>query len=250
MERKASKNTINNAWYDDLNQSWQNAEDHPIALLRSENNLRNPWIQSVLVKTFHHPCSVLDIGCGGGYLTNFLAQKGHLVTGIDLSLSSLQIAKTLDKTKSVDYRRANAYELPFADNSFDAVCAMDIIEHVENPGQLIHEASRVLKKGGLFFFHTFNRNIWSYIMVIKGVEWCFSNAPVNMHVYPLFVKPEELKTLCQNQQLDVQELKGVRISLNNKSFWKMVFTKKVDEKLRFEFTESLRTGYSGFAKKN
>lgn len=249
MERKASKNTINNAWYDDLNDSWHQAKDHPIALLRSENDLRNPWIQSVLVKNFRHPCSVLDIGCGGGYLTNFLAQKGHLITGVDLSESSLQVAKSLDLTKSVDYRRASAYELPFADKTFDAVCAMDIIEHVENPGLLIQEASRVLKKGGLFFFHTFNRNFWSYLIVIRGVEWCFSNSPANMHVYPLFIKPEELKTLCQNQQLDVQELKGVRIALNNKSFWKMVFTKKVDEKLRFVFTESLRTGYSGFAKK-
>jgi len=249
MERKGSKNPINNAWYDDLNEQWHTIEDHPIALLRSENNLRNPWIQSVLVKNFHHPCSVLDIGCGGGLLTNFLAQKGHLVSGIDLSEPSLQVARSLDTTKSVDYRRASAYQLPFADKSFDIVCAMDILEHVENPALLIQEASRVLKKGGLFFFHTFNRNVWSYLLVIKGVDWCFSNAPPHMHVYPLFVKPEELKQFCENQKLHVQEMKGVRVVMHNRSFWKMVFTKRVDENFKFAFTKSLKTGYSGFAKK-
>jgi 2-polyprenyl-6-hydroxyphenyl methylase/3-demethylubiquinone-9 3-methyltransferase len=249
MERKGSKPTINNAWYDDLKETWYEVEDHPIALLRQENKLRNPWIQSVLVKNFRHPCSVLDIGCGGGLLTNYLAQKGHLVTGIDLSEPSLEIARNFDTTKSVDYRRASAYQLPFQVNSFDAVCAMDIIEHVENPGLLIQEASRVLKKGGLFFFHTFNRNFWSYLLVIKGVDWCFSNAPAHMHVYPLFVKPGELEMFCENQKLNIQELKGVKISMNNKSFWKMVFSRKVDENFRFEFTRSLKTGYSGFAKK-
>lgn len=249
MEGKTSKQTINNDWYNDLHDSWHTQQDHPIALLRSENNLRNPWIQSVIVKNFRHPCSVLDIGCGGGLLTNYLAQKGHLVTGIDLSESSLSVARNLDKTKSVDYRLANAYQLPFQDKRFDVVCAMDILEHVEDPALLIQEASRVLKKGGLFFFHTFNRNIWSYFLVIKGVDWCFPNAPEKMHVYPLFVKPEEMREHCQKQNLTVQEMKGVRVVMHNKSFWKMVFTKKVDDNFKFSFTKSLKTGYSGFAKK-
>lgn len=250
MEGKASRNTINNAWYDDLNELWHRTENHPIALLRSENRLRNPWIQSILVKYFPYPCRVLDVGCGGGHLTNFLAQKGHLVTGIDLSEPSLEIAKSLDKTGSVDYRKADAYKLPYPDGSFDVVCAMDIIEHVENPALLIKEASRVLKKGGLFFFHTFNRNLMSYFIVIKGVEWLFPNAPPRMHVYPLFVKPEELKAFCESEKLSVQEMKGVHAQFNNKSFWKMVFTGKVDSNFRFVFSSSLRTGYSGFAQKN
>jgi len=249
MEGKTGKQSINNSWYDDLNEAWHSTEDHPIALLRSENRLRNPWIQSVLVKHFRHPCSVLDIGCGGGLLTNYLAQKGHLVTGVDLSESSLQIARDLDTTKSVNYIKANAYQLPFSDKSFDVVCAMDILEHVEQPQVLIQEASRVLKKDGLFFFHTFNRNVWSYLLVIKGIDWCFSNAPPHMHVYPLFIKPEELKQFCTNQKLNVQEMKGVRIVMENRSFWKLLYKKKVDENFKFSFTKSLKTGYSGFAKK-
>ena len=237
---------INNAYYDELDEMWLDATDHPIALLRAENALRNPWIQEILVKTFSYPCKVLDVGCGGGYLTNFLAKKGHLVSGIDLSAQSLAIAKKHDETESVEYKRASAYELPFPDGSFDTVCAMDLLEHVEKPAQVIKEASRVLKKGGLFFFHTFNRNFLSYFMVIKGVEWCFSNAPRNMHVYPLFIKPEELKETCENQNIQIKEIKGVRPDFSKSAFWKMVLTKRVTEDFRFVFTNSLKTGYSGY----
>jgi 2-polyprenyl-6-hydroxyphenyl methylase / 3-demethylubiquinone-9 3-methyltransferase len=249
MERKKNQNVINNTFYDDLHEDWLHANDHPIALLRSENALRNPWIQEVLVSKFHYPCKVLDVGCGGGYLTNYLAKKGHLVSGVDLSEQSLQIAKKEDTTASVDYRRASAYELPYLKDSFDVVCAMDLLEHVEKPATVIAEAARVLKKGGLFFFHTFNRNLLSYLMIIKGVDWCFSNSPKNIHVYPLFIKPKELQQICENHSLKVEEMKGVRPDFQRKAFWKMVALRRVEEDFRFIFTSSLKTGYSGYATK-
>lgn len=248
MERK-NRHSINNAFYDDLNEKWSEASDHPIALLRAENALRNPWIQSVLERTFPYPCKVLDIGCGGGFLTNFLATKGHLVSGVDLSNESLSIAKGADSTESVEYVRASAYELPFSSGTFDAVCAMDLLEHVENPAHVVKEAARVLKKDGLFFFHTFNRNLLSYFMVIKGVDWCFANSPKNIHVYPLFIKPEELKESCENHGMEVVEIKGVRPVYTKKAFWKLLFTKQMEEDFEFVFTPSLKTGYSGFARK-
>lgn len=248
MERKKHI-PINNAFYDDLDTMWYDSHDHPIALLRAENLLRNPWIEKVVEEKIGKNCAVLDIGCGGGFLTNYLAKKGHQVSGVDLSENSLNMARTSDTTQTVQYRRASAYELPFPDASFDVVAAMDLLEHVEKPGCVIQEASRVLKKGGLFFFHTFNRNWTSYLIVIKGVEWCFSNHPPHMHVYPLFIKPEELKSMCAQHQLHVEEILGVLPDFKTVSFWKMVFTKKVDPKFRFVFTPSLKTSYSGFAKK-
>jgi 2-polyprenyl-6-hydroxyphenyl methylase/3-demethylubiquinone-9 3-methyltransferase len=127
---------------------------------------------------------------------------------------------------------------------------MDLLEHVEDPSKVIEEASRVLKPGGLFFFHTFNRNPLSYLLIIKGVDWFVRNAPKNMHVYRLFIKPKELKSFCLSQNLKVEHIFGMRPSFSSPALFKMLLTGKVDSKFRFVFTPSLMTGYVGFAKKS
>lgn len=236
---------INNAFYDDLGRDWYEAHDHPVALLRAENALRTPW---VIDSISHKKGKVLDIGCGAGLLTNALAKEGYNVTGIDLSESSLEMAQAFDSTKSVEYLYANAYSLPFQDNAYDAVCAMDVLEHVQHPEKLLQEASRVLRPGGQLFFHTFNRNPLSYVMIIKGVEWFVKNAPKNMHVYPLFLKPEELEKLCKGYNLDVVNWKGMRPKING-AFWKMLWTGVIDPDFSFIFTKNLATGYCGIAEK-
>ncbi|HSX26224.1 MAG TPA: methyltransferase domain-containing protein, partial [Chlamydiales bacterium] len=126
--------------------------------------------------------------------------------------------------------------------------AMDVLEHVEDPGLLIAEASRVLKPNGLFFFHTFNRNPLSYLFIIKGVEWFVRNTPKNMHVYPLFIKPDELDDLCQTYSLQITQWRGFK-PLFNRSFFQMLLTRKVPKDFSFHFTKSLLTGYCGIAKK-
>jgi len=236
---------INNEFYNDLEERWYTANDHPIALLRAENAVRIPWILEKLSPS----STVLDIGCGAGFLANCLAQKGHLVSAIDLSETTLATARRHDTTQSVQYIRANAYSLPFPDAAFDAVSAMDILEHVEEPHLLIAEASRVLKKGGLFFFHTFNRTFWSYLLVIKGVEWFVQNAPKNMHVYSLFIPPSELKNICEKYQLHTVTLTGFTPDLMSRPFWKMLLTRKVPPDFKFRFSKNLQTGYCGYAKK-
>jgi 2-polyprenyl-6-hydroxyphenyl methylase/3-demethylubiquinone-9 3-methyltransferase len=246
MERQASNKTINNDFYEELSEGWYTASDHPIALLRAENAVRVPWI----IEEIGAKKTVLDIGCGAGILTNALSKVGHTVYGIDLSPSSLEVAKKHDATKKVSYQVANAYALPCEEETFDVVCAMDVLEHVEEPNLLISEASRVLKPGGLFFFHTFNRNFLSYMLIIKGVEWCVPNAPKNMHVYPLFIKPEELKEICENQDMQVVNLRGFSPKILSKPFWQMLFKRKVPENFTFRFSKSLATGYCGYAKKN
>ncbi len=233
---------VNNEFYDDLADQWHTASDHPIALLRAENRLRNPWIASF----FPLPAKILDMGCGAGFLTHELVKLGHGVTGIDLSERSLQTAQKFDQTGRVAYLKADATALPFPDTSFDAVCAMDLLEHVENPSALIQEASRVLKPGGLFFFHTFNRTPLSWLMVIKGVEWCVKNTPRDMHIYRLFLKPSELEKMCSDCQLKVQQFRGVHVQMGL-AFWKMMLTRKVPNDLQFKFGSSLKTGYSGVA---
>ncbi|MCI0381914.1 MAG: bifunctional 2-polyprenyl-6-hydroxyphenol methylase/3-demethylubiquinol 3-O-methyltransferase UbiG [Chlamydiae bacterium] len=248
MERRKVKTIpINNAFYDDLNEKWHTSKDHPVALLRAENELRNPWINRIINEKIATLCKILDVGCGGGFLTNYLALKAHEVHGVDLSEKSLEIARKKDTTQSVCYLRASAYDLPYKDGSFDVICAMDLLEHVEKPAIVIKEAARLLKKNGLFFFHTFNRNIMSYFMVIKGVEWCFFNPPDRMHVYPLFLKPQELSEMCENVGLRVEQFLGVRPDFKHSAFWKMLLTRKVEPDFQFTFTPSLATGYSGYA---
>ena len=94
---------INNDFYEELREDWHERFDHPIALLRAENKIRAPWVANELHKRFLKPVTVLDIGCGGGFLSNHLATLRHQVTGIDLSPSSLEAACKNDVTKSVKY---------------------------------------------------------------------------------------------------------------------------------------------------
>lgn len=234
---------INNEFYNDLGDDWLHRLDHPVALLRAENAVRTPWV----LKELEAQANVLDVGCGAGLLANAIAKAGHEVTGVDISASSLRVARKNDETKRAVYLEANAYSLPFPDASFDAVCAMDVLEHVEEPKRLIAEASRVLKKGGLFFFHTFNRNLWSYLLVIKGVDWFVPNAPPNMHVYPLFIKPRELNQWLEGHQLLALEWLGLQPSL--RSICTLLRTRTVPKDFVFRFCKSLKTGYCGKAKK-
>lgn len=249
-EERGDEALINNAFYNDLGRQWYESYDHPVALLRAENTVRAPWVLEVIEKTKQNTASILDIGCGAGFLTNALAKKGHKVMGIDVSEKSLEIAKQFDVTQSVEYLYANAYSLPFEDHSYDIVCAMDVLEHIEFPDRLIQEASRVLKPGGLFFFHTFNRNFLSYLVIIKGVEWCVQNAPKNMHVYHLFIKPYELEEILQKSNLSIEKIQGLRPKFFTRAFWRMLMTRTIDPSFSFTFSKSLATGYCGYGVKN
>lgn len=246
MEREASR--INNAFYEDLGEAWYEDNAHPIALLRAENAVRNPWIlsqiQNKLGRGLH---DILDIGCGAGFLSNVLAQHGHRVTGVDLSAKSLEIAMQKDLTKTVRYLQCDAFALPYPEKSFDVICAMDFLEHIEKPEAIVQSVARLLRPGGLFFFHTFNRNWLSWLMVIKGVEWCVPNTPPNIHVYRLFIKPQELKGWCEKSGLHVDQLQGLAPQLASKAFWKSLMTRKVDSEFSFCFTQSLQVGYVGIA---
>jgi 2-polyprenyl-6-hydroxyphenyl methylase / 3-demethylubiquinone-9 3-methyltransferase len=239
---------IDNAIYDRLGERWYEAHDDPVALLRAEARLRNPWIENNIASAFRSPSDVLDIGCGGGFLSNALARAGHRVIGLDASTEALAIAARHDTTRTVDYRRGDARALPFPDASFDVVCAMDFLEHVEDPGRVVAEAARVLRPSGLFFFHTFNRNPIAWLVVIKGVEWFVKNTPRDMHVLELFVKPSELRAACASSGLEVVEIIGVRPALD-RAFFSMLATRVVPPDFAFVQTKSLVCGYSGFARK-
>ena len=217
-----------------------------MALLRAEGIVKQAWVESQLQsQTKASPLRILDIGCGAGFLANRMAELGHSVQGLDYSFSSLHTART--RTTSAQYHRGDALRLPFQDFSFDVVCAMDFLEHVENPGAVIAEASRVLKPGGLFFFHTFNRNFLAWLIIIKGLEWFVRNTPQDMHVLRLFITPKELENYCNESRMKVAAWTGVRPDFKRMAFWKMLWTRVIPKDFRFVLTPSLRLSYLGVA---
>ena len=245
-------NQINNSIYEELGKKWYESQDNPVALLRAESRLRNPWVDSKIREVFgpginKSQTKILDVACGGGFLSNFLAKDGYPVQGIDLSDGSLHIAREYDETKSVQYTTANASHLPFKNNCFDVVCAMDFLEHIDHPNKMIAEMSRVLRPGGIFFFHTFNRNLISWFLIIKAVEIFVKNTPPNMHILKLFIKPEEMKSYCKQAHLNVKEFIGLKPNLMKIDTLASFLKREVSKDFSFSFTPSLLTSYSGYA---
>jgi 2-polyprenyl-6-hydroxyphenyl methylase/3-demethylubiquinone-9 3-methyltransferase len=188
------------------------------------------------------------VGCGAGFLANALArEEGFVVTGIDASAPSLAVAARHDTTGAVTYEEADAYALPYATDSFDVVCAMDFLEHVLFPERVVAEAARVLRPGGLFFFHTFNRTALAWLVVIKGVEWFVRNTPRDLHVLSLFRTPRELRSMCEASGLALREVRGLMPNVLSWAFFRMLLTRTVPRDFAFRYTSSTATGYMGVA---
>lgn len=245
----SSRRAVNNRIYEALGSRWYDADDDPIALLRAESRLRNPWVASQIEIAFGiNPCRVLDIGCGAGFLSNYLATRGHHVTGLDASRESLREAGLHTAGNRVQYDEGDALALPYAEGTFDVVCAMDFLEHVQDPARVIAEAARVLRPSGLFFFHTFNRNWLSWLVVIKGVEWFVKNTPPDLHVLHLFLTPGEVRAMCAGHGLQTLHTMGSRPKFNSR-FWTLLRTGSVPKDFEFVHSTSTRLGFTGVAQK-
>jgi 2-polyprenyl-6-hydroxyphenyl methylase / 3-demethylubiquinone-9 3-methyltransferase len=248
MEDLMAEANIDNSIYDKYGDRWYTAYDDPIALLRAESKIKTPWIYERILNLASKDVKVLDVGCGAGFLANDLARKGLSVTGVDLSPESVKVAAAHDETNSVRYEVADAARLPYPDQSFDVVTAMDFLEHVEDPAAIIKEMGRVLKPGGLFFYHTFNRNFLCWLVVIKMVEWIVKNTPKHMHVLRLFIKPSELEAYCQNSGMRTIDITGLRPVFSTIPI-SSLFTGVVPESMRFTLTRNLWLSYLGVARK-
>jgi 2-polyprenyl-6-hydroxyphenyl methylase/3-demethylubiquinone-9 3-methyltransferase len=233
---------INNEWYADLGARWYVADDTPIALLRAEARHRNPWLAERIGLV---PQRIVDLGCGAGLLANDLAARGHDVLGVDTTPENLAIAATHGEA---EYLEADARAVPLADGTADVVTAMDLLEHVEDPGSVVAEASRLLGPGGTFYFHTFNRTWLASFVVVKGVEWFVANTPKDLHVSRLFIRPDELRAMCEQHGLEIVELHGVRPRFGL-AMLRMLVTGRVSDAFTFTFTRSLSVGYLGVARK-
>jgi 2-polyprenyl-6-hydroxyphenyl methylase/3-demethylubiquinone-9 3-methyltransferase len=125
---------------------------------------------------------------------------------------------------------------------------MDLLEHVADPARVVAEAARVLRPGGRFFFHTFNRTWQAHLVVIKGVEWFVRNTPKDLHVIGLFRTPDEVAAMCRRAALEPVALHGSRPRFGW-PLWRMLATGKVGPDFAFTFTRSTKLGYTGYAHK-
>jgi 2-polyprenyl-6-hydroxyphenyl methylase/3-demethylubiquinone-9 3-methyltransferase len=243
---------INNDYYHTLGEKWYRAHDDPVALLRAEAAWRNPWIANRIHEFYSYRSKdirILDVGCGAGFLSNLLASEGFQVTAIDISKSSLEVAQSRDLTQAVSYLQADAYELPFEDGTFDVVTSTDFLEHVSEPQRVIAEISRVIKPSGFFFFHTFNKNWLSKLLVIKSLEWFVKNTPEQLHVYELFIKPKDLKNWLADSRFRTIEMHGMRPRFLQFPILKLLFKGEVDPRFQFRWSSSLAVAYVGIARK-
>ncbi len=155
---------------------------------------------------------VLDVGCGGGILTEAMAARGARVTGIDLADKPLKVAQLhlLESGLEVEYRliapEALAREAP---GSFDVVTCMELLEHVPEPALTVQACSELVRPGGHVFFSTLNRNLKSYLLAVIGAEYVLKLLPRGTHDYAGFIKPSELAGMCRGSGLAVDRITGM-----------------------------------------
>lgn len=156
---------------------------------------------------------VIDVGCGGGLLSEGMAAMGAQVTGIDLSERALSIARLhlFESGHAIDYRLISAEAMAEeAPSRFDLVTCLEMLEHVPDPASTVAACARLVKPGGQVFLSTINRNPKAYLLAVVGAEYIFNLLPRGTHDYTRFLKPAELARLCRSAGLEVLEITGLR----------------------------------------
>jgi 2-polyprenyl-6-hydroxyphenyl methylase/3-demethylubiquinone-9 3-methyltransferase len=156
--------------------------------------------------------AVLDVGCGGGILSESMAELGANVTGIDLGDKALQVARLhlLESGKQVNYRKIAVEELATEQpGSYDVVTCLEMLEHVPDPQSIIASCAKLVKPDGWVFFSTLNRNPKSYLFAVIGAEYVLNLLPRGTHDYAKFIKPSELAQFCRNARLNLVDLTGM-----------------------------------------
>jgi 2-polyprenyl-6-hydroxyphenyl methylase/3-demethylubiquinone-9 3-methyltransferase len=156
---------------------------------------------------------VLDVGCGGGFTSEFLAARGAIVSGIDQAQKCIVKAKehAVQHNLNIDYQHSVAENLPYEDNSFDVAICVDVLEHVRNLKQTISEIYRVLKPGGFFGFDTINRTFKSKLVMIWLLEDILQEIPQGIHDWQKFIRPSELRQLMAENGLKDFDIRGFNV---------------------------------------
>ena len=188
--------------------------------LHQINPLRLDWINQLSPLEGR---KVLDVGCGGGILSDSMARKGAEVTGIDLASNALRVARlhALEaETPHVQYREISVEELANeCPGSFDTVTCMEMLEHVPDPQSVVAACARLVKPGGWVFFSTINRNAKAFALAIVGAEYLLKMLPQGTHEYAKFIRPSELASACRQAGLDVLHTRGIQYNPVTGRYW-------------------------------
>ena len=207
------------AKFSDLAHRWwdPNSEFRP---LHQINPLRLDWINTLASIKGKQ---VLDVGCGGGILSDAMARAGATVTGIDLAGKSLKVAQLHaleSQTPNVSYREISAEALAAETPAqFDVVTCMEMLEHVPDPASIVKACATLVKPGGWVFFSTLNRNPKSFLFAIIGAEYVLNLLPKGTHEYARFIRPGELAAHCRAAYLDLQATKGLQYNPITRRYW-------------------------------
>jgi 2-polyprenyl-6-hydroxyphenyl methylase/3-demethylubiquinone-9 3-methyltransferase len=207
------------AKFSELAHRWWDPQSE-FAPLHHINPLRLEWING------HCPLDglrVLDVGCGGGILSDSMARKGASVLGIDLAGKALRVAQlhALEaQTPNIAYREVAVEALAAqAPESFDAVTCMEMLEHVPDPASVVHACAQLVKPGGWVFFSSINRNLKAFLFAIVGAEYVLRLLPRGTHEYNKLVRPSELARDCRAGGLDVLQTRGMEYNPLTRRYW-------------------------------
>lgn len=165
---------------------------------------------------------VLDVGCGGGILSESMAEKGASVVGIDLGEKALKVAQlhSLESGVTVDYRLIAVEALAEEEaGSYDIVTCLEMLEHVPNPASVIVACAKLVKPNGHVFFSTINRNPKAYAFAVLGAEYILNMLPKGTHDYAKFIKPSELAAWARQADLSLENQRGMSYNPITQHYW-------------------------------
>jgi 2-polyprenyl-6-hydroxyphenyl methylase/3-demethylubiquinone-9 3-methyltransferase len=226
MDRQRSTGTIDEeeiARFSRMSGQWWDARG-PMAALHKFNPVRLAYIRDRVAEHFDRDAKrldslaglrILDIGCGGGILSEPLARLGAAVVGADPSASNIAVAQhhAAQAGLAIDYRSTTAEALAEAGEMFDVVLAMEVVEHVADVGLLVDLAGAMVKPGGLLFVATLNRTMKSFALAIVGAEYILRWLPRGTHQWEKFVSPNELEIAIAQAGLEITDETGVMYNL-------------------------------------